>query len=256
MRTILYTCNGCGKSLQSRSVIKVNVHIQRGNSQIEKKVFDFCSPCFLRSKSAFLNSMKPEEEILTEAAAELVVLPDDEPVVLPDERTKALAIKSKDTAFKPEKDADRNTMVLGPISAEERVEILRLHVENGLSADQIAKKLNRLPKGIKRALNSALKSGELDSMQRKLQEKHAIMNAQLSNIDAEICESNPSSGASNAGVKIDSYTVPSQTEVIYGRRYDVGGILSLAKAGWPCDKIAEEKHYDVDVVRVITEKYL
>ena len=171
---------------------------------------------------------------------------------------------------------------LGPIKAAEKDEILRLYIEEELNPDEIALKLNRLPRGIKRAINSAEKNGELEkaradfrekqeqeAMERKRREdeeaQSAIHNLLQGDVVAvpygeddeeDIREEFAGSGASDAGIVKDSYTAPPQKEVIDGRKYDVGCILALAKAGWKPYMIADEKHYDVDVVRILLEKYM
>lgn len=158
-----------------------------------------------------------------------------------------------------ESGAGENGLKLGPISQDEKNEILRLFVECGLTPDQIAAKMNRLPRGIKRAINSATKSGEIDSMKAAFAEKQRLAKeaaeAAEASIEEDLSEKNIGSGASNAGIMRDSYVTGPKTEVINGKRYDVGGIMALHNAGWGSAMIAEERHYDQDVVRIIIEKY-
>lgn len=299
MRTISYKCDRCGKPVIPRGITKLNLNMQKGSNPIEKKTFDFCSPCFLKVKSAFLSAVEYEGNISPEDKIPDVVSSkqdvgeknkvsdavlskqdtDEETVSQEPEATPADSTGKKRGRPRKQTDEtvpsglkkrgrlrketaprimekDKTFVNLGPLSAEERKEILRLHVEEELSADQIAEKLNRLPRGIKRTINSAAKSGELDKLVAEFLRKKAACEAQAESEEEEESESNSGSGASNAGITKDAYTAPPKTEVIDGKRYDVGCILALVKAGWTSDKIAEERHYDEDVVRVIIEKYM
>lgn len=255
MRTISYICNGCGKPLTFRSAIKINMNLQRGVHPLEKNTLDFCSSCFLKVKSVFLEGMIPEISTDTKERKTAEVTE---------------KIRKTERPVSSEKTADRSKLITGLISPDERQEILRLYVQEGLYADQIAAKLNRLPRGIKRTIHTAEKTGKLKQMQdtkisvsglkpsdeKKVSDLAGSLASQLMVSEEEVTERNQGSGASNASILRDSYTTAPQTEVIQGRRYDVGGVLALAKAGWPVDKIAEERHYDEDVVMIILEKYL
>lgn len=255
MRTISYICNGCGKPLTFRSAIKINMNLQRGVHPLEKNTLDFCSSCFLKVKSVFLEGTIPEISTDTKERKTAEVTE---------------KIRKTEQSVSSEKMADRSKLITGLISPDERQEILRLYVQEGLDADQIAAKLNRLPRGIKRTIHTAEKTGKLKQMQdakisvsglkpsdeKKVSDLAGSLASQLMVSEEEVTERNQGSGASNAAILRDSYTTAPQTEVIQGRRYDVGGVLALAKAGWPVDKIAEERHYDEDVVMIILEKYL
>lgn len=279
MREISYKCDRCGKPLISRAVTKINLSMQMGGSPVEKKTFDFCSPCFLAVKSSFLDSISQEcdsdvdctesdtnekpdtvanvsetvfSTLLSSAITSHTPTSSDETTAsIPDTVTKTIVPVSD--IVRSEKNADRSSMVLGPISLKDKMEILRLYVEEGLSADQIAEKMNRLPRGVKRTINSAIKSGELAI----LKEKQTVMYDEQNDepIMTDEPESYSGSGASNAGIIKDNYTCLPNTEMIDGKRYDVGGILALMKAGWPSYEIAKEKHYDEAIVRVIIDKY-
>lgn len=154
-----------------------------------------------------------------------------------------VSVQSSETVVSEK--GDISYLTLGPISAEDRKEILRLYVYEKLTPYDIAIKMNRLPRGIKRAINSAIKSGEIDRMQETARKEDDI--SEEPKKDSEEAES---------PVIKDSYTAPPQTVVINGKRYDVGSILALARAGWGPGKIADDKHYDDAVVRVIIEKYI
>lgn len=277
MRNTTYTCDRCGKTMKPKFATKLNMTIQKGDNPAEKKPYDFCSTCFLRVKSAFLDSLRipadrePVEQMepvmeKDTAREQAVKSAKDVPVGQAATMDMPVTEQIKGTAAEQEKtDAqdgstaghgimDAGQHVLGPISPDERMEILRLYVYDGLSAEQIAAKMNRLTKGIRRAINSAMKSGELDRMRK---EKDASLEMQA-NTDAVdyTREDTAGSGASNAGIMKDAYTAPPNMETINGKRYDVGCILALSNAGWPTDEIAKERHYDEDVVRLILEKYL
>lgn len=265
MRSTLYKCDRCGKSLGSKSAIKVNVNMQNGINPVEKKPFDFCKTCYMHVKFVFNNAMKLEAGEITE-----FIKSDDKPVSdtkLSEDKTVKIV---SETVVKPsvmksvsEKGAREAGFIMGPLEQKERDKILHMFVYDNLSADEIAEKINRLPRGVKRAINTAIKTGEIDKLRK---EKAALEAEQIpkeqqfdlknpSN-DEYIPEQNSGSGASNAGVSKDSYTIDSRTEVIDGRRYDIGGVLALAKAGWTSDRIAEERHYDENVVQNIIKKYM
>ena len=275
MRTITYKCDRCKKPITSRGVTRINATIQRGKDPAEKQNLDFCSTCFLGIKRSFIQALNMD----TETAEELVPEVKTEPVIS-ETKTEPEAKHAEKPAGKPainpepainpavkpepverikESGAGENGLKLGPISQDEKNEILRLFVECGLTPDQIAAKMNRLPRGIKRAINSATKSGEIDSMKAAFAEKQRLAKeaaeAAEASIEEDLSEKNIGSGASNAGIMRDSYVTGPKTEVINGKRYDVGGIMALHNAGWGSAMIAEERHYDQDVVRIIIEKY-
>lgn len=285
MRTITYKCDRCKKPITSRGVTRINATIQRGKDPAEKQNLDFCSTCFLAIKRSFIQALNmdaetaeelvPEtktEPAISETKTELAAKHAGKPAVKSEPAGKpavkpAINLESAiNPAVKPEpverikeSGAGENGLKLGPISQDEKNEILRLFVECGLTPDQIAAKMNRLPRGIKRAINSATKSGEIDSMKETYQEKQRLAKeaaeAAEASIEEDLSEKNIGSGASNAGIMRDSYVTGPKTEVINGKRYDVGGIMALHNAGWGSAMIAEERHYDQDVVRIIIEKY-
>lgn len=283
MRTITYKCDRCKKPITSRGVTRINATIQRGKDPAEKQNLDFCSTCFLAIKRSFIQALNMDAETTEELVPETKTEPAisetktepaakhaGKPVVKPEPAINPAVKHAIDPAVKPavkpepverikESGADENGLKLGPISQDEKNEILRLFVECGLTPDQIAAKMNRLPRGIKRAINSATKSGEIDRMKETYQEKQRLAKeaaeAAEASIEEDLSEKNIGSGASNAGIMRDSYVTGPKTEVINGKRYDVGGIMALHNAGWGSAMIAEERHYDQDVVRIIIEKY-
>lgn len=279
MRTITYKCDRCRKPITSRGVTRINATIQRGEDLAEKQNLDFCSTCFLAIKRSFIQALnmdaetaeelvpevKPEPAI-SETKTELAAKHAGKPAVKPEPAINPAINPAVKPAVKPEpverikeSGAGENGIKLGPISQDEKNEILRLFVEMNLNADQIAAEMNRLPRGIKRAINSATKSGEIDKMKETYQEKQRLAKeaaeAAEASIEEDLSEKNIGSGASNAGIMRDSYVTGPKTEVINGKRYDVGGIVALHNAGWGSAMIAEERHYDQDVVRIIIEKY-
>lgn len=271
MRTITYKCDRCRKPITSRGVTRINATIQRGKDLAEKQNLDFCSTCFLAIKRSFIQALNmdaetaeelvPEvkpEPVISETKTELAAKHAGKPAVKPEPAINP-AVKPEPVERIKESGAGENGLKLGPISQDEKNEILRLFVECGLTPDQIASQMNRLPRGIKRAINSATKSGEIDSMKAAFAEKRRLakeaVEAAEASIEEDLSEKNIGSGASNAGIMRDSYVTGPKTEVINGKRYDVGGIMALHNAGWGSAMIAEERHYDQDVVRIIIEKY-
>ena len=283
MRTITYKCDRCKKPITSRGVTRINATIQRGGNPAEKQNLDFCSTCFLAIKRSFIQALNmdaetaeelvPEiktepaiSETKTEPAAKHAAKHAGKPAVKSEPAGKPAVKPAINPAVKPEpverikeSGAGENGLKLGPISQDEKNEILRLFVECRLTPDQIASRMNRLPRGIKRTINSATKSGEIDSMKAAFAEKQRLAKeaaeAAEASIEEDLSEKNIGSGASNAGIMRDSYVTGPKTEVINGKRYDVGGIMALHDAGWGSAMIAEERHYDQDVVRIIIEKY-
>ena len=285
MRTITYKCDRCRKPITSRGVTRINATIQRGKDPAEKQNLDFCSTCFLAIKRSFIQALNMDaetaEELVPETKTEPAISetkteptakhagkpavksePAGKPAVKPAINPESAinpAVKPEPVERIKESGAGENGLKLGPISQDEKNEILRLFVECRLTPDQIASRMNRLPRGIKRAINSATKSGEIDSMKAAFTEKQRLAKeaaeAAEASIEEDLSEKNIGSGASNAGIMRDSYVTRPKTEVINGKRYDVGGIMALHNAGWGSAMIAEERHYDQDVVRIIIEKY-
>lgn len=262
MRTITYKCDRCRKPITSRGVTRINATIQRGKDPAEKQNLDFCSTCFLAIKRSFIQALdmnaETAEELVPETKTEPAAKHAGKPAAKPEPAINP-AVKPEPVERIKESGAGENGLKLGPISQDEKNEILRLFVECGLTPDQIAAKMNRLPRGIKRAINSATKSGEIDSMKAAFAEKQRLTKeaaeAAEASIEEDLSEKNIGSGASNAGIMRDSYVTGPKTEVINGKRYDVGGIMALHNAGWGSAMIAEERHYDQDVIRIIIEKY-
>lgn len=208
MRTISYKCDRCKKPMTSRGATKINLSVQKGADTPEKKSYDFCTSCFLKVKCSFMGSLIPDEE---------------SDVNGPD----PVSIKEGQ---------DASGLITGPIKEADRREILRLYVEEGMDPDMIAKKMNRLPRGIKRAINTAEKTGELADLRAKAKTE--------------------SEGALLSEIMGDGYQAAPKTEIINGKKYDVGSIMALKKAGWKISDIAAEKHYDETVVALLLEKYL
>lgn len=144
--------------------------------------------------------------------------------------------------------------VLGPISADEKTEILRLYVQEGLSPYEIAAKMRRLPRGIKRTINSAEKSGELDRLRREGFPSPVPAAADTENASDADSDDEPEDGISDARIGRYSKVDPPTVDVIDGKKYDSGCILALARAGWPIEEIAKERHYNPEAVRRILEQ--
>ncbi len=261
-RFISYKCNRCGKPMSSKVAVKINVSMQKGDDPSEKKIYDFCFPCFLSIKSAFDQALIiPKEQadnaayISTENKTDHETADDTN---RPNDKTDSIPDEAPDKASPvPDADADSNDtsgtenepgLVTGPISQKEHDEILRLFVVEKLSPEEIAKRMNRIPKGVKRLINSASRTGEISRLQNSLD---------MNEDDAEENdpESKHDSDVSDASISKDSYTVPPTKEYIDGKAYDVGCIRALLHAGWPPEEIAKEKNYDKDVVRAMIEKY-
>lgn len=268
MRKISYICNRCGADLRPCMAIKINVSIQRGNNPVDKTSFDFCSKCFLSAKTGFLNGMRPDDTDDPSTTNELVsddtkTQGSDVKAEKPDRKTSVPGqnhtislpnnVHSAD-ASKIRRESDKEGLITGSMSAEEKNEILRLYVEENLSPEQIAVRINRLPRGVKRTINTAERTGELAKRKEAFKVK---MNPDsiITDPNNEKEEYHVGSGVSNSGILRDSYVAMPKIETLNGIRYDVGSILAFAKAGWPADKIAEERHYDEDAVRTIMEKY-
>lgn len=303
MRTMNYKCDRCGKPLTSRTAVKINSVLQRGNDPSEKKNFDFCNKCFLvvkRRWAAALSMNSEEDENIGEmkkTSGESLKMSDILNGALDKEDTEKSGTEqvTEDSTTKkrgpyrtynkesetvrisePKRRGRRpkpvelpepgeDGMVLGPINAAEKQEFLRLYVDEGLSIEEIAERMHRLVKGVKRAINSMEKSGEMESYRKKLDEERGEQDAAQTAIhnllyrdeedEEDMSESNTGSGATNSGIKRDSYTGKAQTTVYDGKKYDVGGIMALYKAGWKTADIASERNYDEDVVRLIIEEY-
>lgn len=234
MRKTTYVCDRCKKPLTGRGATKINLSLQKGANSVEKETFDFCTPCFIKVRSAFFNEMN-----------QLVSNADDEL----DEHATPAKDKPKDTP-KSKKESNEG-LVTGPIGNEERTRILKLYIEDELTPEEIGAKINRATRGIRRAITMAERSGELTRLKKEYEVKMAKRAA-----EQEIKEDRCGSGASNSNLKYDIYTKPPQMEIVDGKVYDVGCILSLLNAGWSIDKIADERAYDEDVVMMLIEKHM
>lgn len=249
MRTVTFTCDKCGKAICSENATKLNINLQRGKDSVEKTSHDFCSPCFLAMKKAWKAALseKPVKKVPAKQLAKPDVSIDElastQAPLLPQDMDTAKVPKKRGCKPKPVNPEDwlnRTEIVYGVIKAPEKAFILKLHVEEGLSADEIAAKIHRIPKGIKRAIGSAAKSGELDRLRSEFQ------------------KSNPPADDPNfimTRLRRNSYLMPERTEIIDGEKYDVGSIMAFHNAGWKPSEIAKEKGYDEDVVRVIIEDH-
>lgn len=320
MRKVSYSCDRCGKPLKPKFVMKMNISIQKGTESVDKKPYDFCCPCYLFIKSVFTDALKvtesadeqvqqiEQDNMMLNASdnfktEQTQVIKDAEEIseteqkqvikdaekkneivgeIIGEPKRRCISTKlSIEQAFR--ESGNSGEFKTGLITKEEHDEILRLYVEEGMTWDVISIKLNRLPRGIKRTINTAIKSGEVDRLRNKFEKQKEVKSAAAvkctdtgviksstnsipkepavpilseSAEEAEDASDNTGSGVSNGGVKHDSYTAPPQKEVINGKSYDVGGVLALAKAGWSYDAIADERHYDKDIVIFIVEKYM
>lgn len=157
-----------------------------------------------------------------------------------------------------ESEGEDTSLKTGPIGPAEKDRIFRLYIIDKLSPEEIAAKLHRSPKGVKRSITCAKSSGEFDTRKTALlmeENRERVKSRDFQEDDSSIREDYEGSGASNVGVQTDSYTEPPKTEVIGGKRYDVGGILALARCGWSVKDIANEKHYDEAIVSSICRRY-
>ena len=263
MRTITYKCDRCGKPVTSRACVKINMTVQRGLEQSEKKTFDYCTKCMLAIKKAFVMActiddegtsevIEPDNRLEEESSAQDKPVAEEVPAKILTKQdkllyTEAVTQPNADSTIQ-EEHIDPNGLRRGPISVQEKNEMLDMYVNQGMSAEAIAEKLHRALKGVSRALNAARKDGTLDKL---LEKKKAAKE----DVIEETMDYAGGSGASNTGILKDGYTAPPRSGIIDGRRYDIGGVMALAKAGWDAGKIAEERHYDVDVVRLILEQY-
>lgn len=235
MRRITYICNRCRTEVPPDAVIKWNLGEQRGTNPVEKRTFDFCPSCFAHVKCAFLGAMTIGKDGILETEKK------EAPAIkkMENQGRESAGTSVPETNGTGSKEPENAGGVkMGALSFEEKQEILRLYVEEDLLPDDIAARLNRLPRGIKRTINSAKLSGELDRLRKEFEKKKED--------EKEEPGTEPES---------DSYVSAPETELVNGRMRDVGGILALKKAGWKDEDIAAEKHCDVEVVRIILEKY-
>ena len=225
VRTVSYTCDRCKKPITSRGATKLNISLQKGLKPSEKETFDFCTTCFVKVKAAFFKEV-------------------NEPQILEDSSCESVTAKTKET---PKKSNNCGDLVTGPIGDEERSLILKLYVEDGLTPEEIGKQIKRVTRGIRRAITKAERTGELKQLKAQYEANEA---------KEQIREDRSGSGPTNSNIRYDLYTEPAKLKTVGGKIYDVGCILSLYKAGWTIEKIAAERNYDVDVVRIIIENQL
>lgn len=397
MKSIFYVCDRCGKPAAAVSVMKISLHMQKGSSPAEAKEYDFCPSCFTVIQNAFLDVLKYKNTIDARPSVSVPagpLKPDN------DKRAKTALPKLIDAPCLEEENAP--SLVRGPITKQQKQEILRLFVENGLSPEQIAGKIRRLPNAVSRVIQFASKTGELGKLYDKFlvseptdadkpvlagktepdtggtgnamqpdavdaghdvempsakpvgrpgnlpgvsdtvvrhtepalgipvcgqseqaegkpvpdidvkaavgqskaqapveekdlkvkvsiqdqpetgafikKEKQPAQNIPAKGTRVSVKKEKPvqdilirdpdgqpkanrlgrdiGSGITNGGILKDGYVSPPKIQVIGGKRYDIGCILALARAGWPVDKIADEKQYDTGIVKAVMKKYL
>lgn len=251
MRTIRYTCDRCGKELTSAGTTKINTAVIRGLDSPEKKNYDFCTKCFIEVKKTWKQLITEGNRMKKQAYVPVKYKTDEDIEPKPAEQkpeVESTSAAPKKRGRKPNpvdvnEWKNRTEMVYGPIKQWEKDLILTFHVRDGLTAEQIAEKLHRIPKGIKRAITSAKTSGKLEELKKEYRKSEDEERGEdLRNVDLF------------GRIQRGTYMNPSDIEVIDGVRYDIGSILALRKAGWSAKEISKEKiDYDEDVIRTILE---
>lgn len=262
MRTVTFTCDRCGKKIASTNATKLNITLQRGRDSVEKKTFDFCSPCFVKMKKMWKNALsgiEPATKVTKSATIEersKTEISNTESIATNESKLMPVSIAEDNTSSEkpvpkkrgrkpkpvnPEEWLNRTEIARGSIKAPEKDFILKLYAVDGLSVEEISKKLHRHMKGINQAINLAMKSGELDKLKGQSEKtKEEQSETELVNI---------------FGRRRSSYVMPANTEVVDDKEYDIGGIMALHNAGWPPSEIAKEKDYDEDIVRLLIENH-
>lgn len=244
VRRIEYICNKCKRRVDPSVVVKLSVATVEGKSPVSKSSLDFCPEDFkaLQRKVADFcsNTEENEPESIhekTEESSVSVTYHDDD-----EQSGEKQEAVTGGSSFEEEA-ADKKS---GPIRLEERKRMFRLYLLDNLSVEEVAKKMGRTVKGVARSISCAKKSGELEKIKDELMSESFDFEEDSSQREEYI-----GSGVSNARIKHDSYTSMPHTKVMGGKKYDIGCILALAKAGWSVGKIAEEKNYDEEVVKEI-----
>lgn len=215
MKKIIYVCDKCKKELKRIDVVQYVSQIVDCGDAAKKETLELCKECDAALREIFSAFLSEASDSTSNA----IESSEEKPKLLraPKDGMKPKLLKEDS---EPEKEVPRKSGSLTP--AETNI-MLRMN-EEGKTPEEIAAKLGRTTRGIYRSLTCA--------MNKKVKE-------QL------LSEEN----------KLNKETRKESDLSAEGKKFDIPGILALARAGWTPRQIAGEHHCTVDEITEILSTY-
>lgn len=215
MKKIIYVCDKCKKELKRTDVVQYVSQIVDCGDTAKKETLELCKECDNALRALFNTYLSEVSDSVDNATESSEEKPKLFRAPKDDMKPKLLKEGSE-----PEKEVPRKS---GPLTPAETNIMLRMN-EEGKTPEEIAAKLGRTTRGICRSLTCA--------MNKKVKE-------QL------LTEEN----------KLNKETRKESDLGAEGKKFDIQGILALAKAGWTPRQIAGEHHCKVDEITEILSTY-
>lgn len=215
MKKIIYVCDKCKKELKRTDVVQYVSQIVDCGDAVKKETLELCKECDAALREMFSTFLSD----ISDSTNNVAESSEEKPKLFraPKDDMKPKLLK-KDS--EPTKEVPRKS---GPLTPAETNIMLRMN-EEGKSPEEIAAKLGRTTRGICRSLTCY--------MNRQVKEQ----------LLAEDNESNKKT-RKESGLSAE------------GKKFDIPGILALARAGWTPRQIAGEHHCEVDEITEILSTY-
>lgn len=215
MKKIIYVCDKCKKELKRTDVVQYVSQIVDCGDAAKKETLELCKECDAALREMF-NAFLSE---MSDSTNNVTESSGEKPKLLraPKDGMKPKLLKEDS---EPEKEIPLKS---GPLTPAETNIMLRMN-EEGKTPEEIAAKLGRTARGICRSLTCA--------MNRKAKE-------QL------LAEENG----------LNKKTRKESDLSAEDKKFDIPGIIALAKAGWTPRQIAGEHHCKVDEITEILSTY-
>lgn len=215
MKKIIYVCDKCKKELKRTDVVQYVSQIVDCGDAAKKETLELCKECDTALREMF-NAFLSE---MSDSTNNVTESSGEKPKLLraPKDGMKPKLLKEDS---EPEKEVPLKS---GPLTPAETNIMLRMN-EEGKTPEEIAAKLGRTTRGICRSLTCA--------MNRKAKE-------QL------LAEENGSNKKTRKESDLSAE----------GKKFDIPGIIALAKAGWTPRQIAGEHNCKVDEITEILSTY-
>lgn len=218
MKKIIYVCDKCKKELKRTDVVQYVSQIVDCGDAVKKETLELCKECDAALREMFSTFLSDISDSTNNKSND-DVHSEEKPKLFraPKDDVKPKLLKEDS---EPIKEVPRKS---GPLTPAETNIMLRMN-EEGKSPQEIAAKLGRTTRGICRSLTCA--------MNKKVKEQ----------LLAEDNESNKK-------------TRKESDLSAEGKKFDIPGILALARAGWTPRQIAGEHHCEVDEITEILSTY-
>lgn len=215
MKKIIYVCDKCKKELRRTDVVQYVSQIIDCGDAVKKETLELCKECDNAIRELFSTYLSEVSDSTNNVAESS----EEKPKLFraPKDNMKPKLLKED---LEPTKEVPRKSGSLTP--AETNI-MLRMN-EEGKTPEEIAAKLGRTTRGICRSLTCALNR---EKKEKILKEKN---------------ESNKET-RKESDLSAD------------GKKFDIPGILALARAGWTPRQIAGEHHCKVDEITEILSTY-